>query len=310
MDVRLRDLLAEQAGVVSRRQLTRLELKPSEVRRLIRRRDLTPIRRGVFVDHTGEPSWTQQAWAAVLSVAPAALWGPSALQAYGGVPSARDGEVVHVAIGHHRRVAPPPGVVIHRELGLDEQVRWNLGPPRQCPEEAVLDAAAMPRLRVVDRVAVLTDVVGARRLTTAQRVLAALKRRARYPHRAWWEDLLADLAVGTCSVLEHGYLVRVERPHGLPAGRRQERAVLSDRAIYRDVDYGSLVVELDGRTHHSGARARDRDLERDLDTALTGVPTVRLGYGQVFDRPCEVAGKVAALLGIDVRTCSPDCVAV
>jgi hypothetical protein len=67
--------------------------------------------------------------------------------------------------------------------------------------------------------------------------------------------VLTDIAGGTCSVLEPGYLTRIERPHGLPTGRRQ----VSERR---------------------GA----------------GRPTVRLGCGQVFDRPCETTVRVAIFL--------------
>jgi len=37
-----------------------------DLQRLVRRRDLTRLLRGVYVDHTGEPTWQQRAWAAVL----------------------------------------------------------------------------------------------------------------------------------------------------------------------------------------------------------------------------------------------------
>jgi len=54
---------------------------------------------------------------------------------------------------------------------------------------------------------------------------------------------------------------------------------------------------LAGRSWHDGPGARDRDLERDLDAvAGAGRTTVRLGPGQVFDRPCLTAAKVAAVL--------------
>ena len=42
---------------------------------------------------------------------------------------------------------------------------------------------------------------------------------------------------GPVSVLEHGYLTRVERPHGLPRGRRQRPAVSTRGRVFRDVDY-------------------------------------------------------------------------
>ena len=72
------------------------------------------------------------------------------------------------------------------------------------------------------------------------------------------------------------------------------------------------LVELDGRLFHDTARQRDADLERDLDAAVEGMGTVRLGWGQVFDRACDTAGKVAALHRArgwtgSARRCGPDC---
>ena len=75
--------------------------------------------------------------------------------------------------------------------------------------------------------------------------------------------------------------------------------VSQSRAVYRDVQYRSqgLVVELDGRLFHDNASARDRDLDRDLDAAVDGLLSVRLGWGQVFARPCETAQRIGRLLG-------------
>ncbi len=138
--------------------------------------------------------------------------------------------------------------------------------------------------------------------------------------RDWLNAILKDVAEGTCSVLEHGYLTRVERAHGLPRGRRQERGTDEHgRARYRDIAYTvgrprrTQYVELDGRLGHESTHDRDRDLERDLDAALDHADTVRLGYGQVFERACSTAGKVGMLLrhrGWEgVPTACPDCAA-
>ncbi len=106
-----------------------------------------------------------------------------------------------------------------------------------------------------------------------------------------------DVAQGSCSVLEHAFLLRVERAHGLPRARRQTVELVSGGGrVYRDVDYGRLLVELDGRLHHDSAEARDRDFERDLDAAMLGQETVRLSWGQVFQRPCSTAAKLARIL--------------
>ena len=46
-----------------------------------------------------------------------------------------------------------------------------------------------------------------------------------------------------------------------------------------------------------GPAARDRDLERDLDAAVDADRlTLRIGWGQVYDRPCSTARKVARAL--------------
>ena len=114
--------------------------------------------------------------------------------------------------------------------------------------------------------------------------------------------ILEDVETGTCSVLEHRYLTDVERAHGLPRGIRQDRVIRSGRPMMRDVVYRgprrswTQIVELDGRLDHDNAAARDRDMERDLDAAIEREHSVRIGYGQVFDRACSTAGKIERLL--------------
>ena len=77
----IRPTLADQAGVVARAQLRTLDLEPHDIRRLIRRRELSVIHPGVYLDHTGDPTWLQRAWAAVLFCWPAALAAESAMRA-------------------------------------------------------------------------------------------------------------------------------------------------------------------------------------------------------------------------------------
>ena len=57
-----------------------------------------------------------------------------------------------------------------------------------------------------------------------------------------------------------------------------------------------VIFELDGRLFHTSTLARDHDMDRDLDAAVAGTETIRLSYGQVFDRPCRTARKIAAVL--------------
>jgi hypothetical protein len=202
-------------------------------------------------------SWLQRAWAGVLSVWPAALGGESALRAVEG-QGRRDGDqTIRVVVGPQRNLVAPEGVRVSHSVRLDERVLWNASPPRLRYEEAVLDVA-IEASRDFDAIAVLADAVQSRRTT----------------------------AEGTCSVLEHAYLHRVERPHGLPRPQRQERGVTTTGIVYRDLEYGTLIVELDGRLFHNTAGQRDKDFERDLDAAVEGRDTRRLSWGQVFAHPC------------------------
>ncbi|MET0821832.1 MAG: hypothetical protein ABWY58_12770 [Aeromicrobium sp.] len=277
----MRHLLDAQAGTVARRQLAAAGVADHDIRRLVRRRDLVAVHPGVYVGHTGELSWTQRAWAAVLYAWPAALAGTSALLATDG-PGHRHDHAgnIHVVVPHDRRVRVRDGVRIERRRGLEGLVLWNLGPPRLRYDEAVLDVVVAAATEL-DAIATLAAACGGRH-TTARRLREAMRRRSRVPRRAWIAAVLDDVAGGTCSVLEHAYLRDVERAHGLLTARRQLRAVASGVTTYRDADIaGLVVVELDGRLFHDSAADRDRDMERDLDASLYGRTTVRLGWGQV-----------------------------
>jgi hypothetical protein len=306
-------ILREQGGLISRRQALGAGLTTSDIARKTRRREWATVHPGVFVDHTGPLSWHQRAWAAVLHSWPAALSHESAVRAAEGPGRrGRDDEVIHVAVARDRHLVCPPKVRLHRSNGLLDQVRWNLGPPRVRYEDAVLDIAADARTDL-DAIGVLAQACGSRR-TTALRLLSAAEQRPRLARRSWLTGVLEDLASGTCSVLEHGYLLRVERPHGLPSGARQVSHRHRDSQAYRDVEYEEvgLLVELDGRLFHESVEARDADMDRDLDAAADGgAETLRLSYGQVFDRSCVTARRVAAVLNRrgwtgSVRPC-PDC---
>lgn len=294
-------ILRHQDGVVARRQVRAAGMTRAALVRLLRRGEWVPLHSGVYVNHNGPPTWRQLAWAAVLACWPAALDGRSALRAHEG-PGRRqlDDATIAVMVAHHRRVQPPDGVVVRRARRFDDQVQWNLTPPRMRYDEVVIDLADRAPTDL-DTIGVLADACGGRR-TTAARLLEKVRSIPRLRRRERLESVLRDVADGTCSVLEHGYLALVERAHGLPHGERQAPAMSGGRRMMRDVRYVGCspswvqIVELDGRLHHDSTSARDRDMERDLDAAICGEETVRLSYGQVYDRPCRTAAKLARLL--------------
>lgn len=314
MNPDLHGLLDVQAQVIARRQALELGMQPHDIRRMLRRREWRIVHPGVYVAHTGPLGWLEHAWAGVLFSWPAALWGESAIRAAEGPGrTGEDDGPVHVAVDRWRSsLVAPEGIRLHHVTRLDGRVQWNMSPPRMRYEEAALDVAteATSDFRAV---AALAKACQSRR-TTARRLIDSLAARQRNARRAWLRDTLTDIAEGTCSVLEHGYLTHVERAHGLAHAERQVRATASVGVVYRDAEYDQrLIVELDGRLFHDTATQRDADFERDLDAAVDSRSTVRLSYGQVFDRPCSTAGKLAIVMrahGLSVLPvpCRPGCV--
>lgn len=310
----LRALWNEQDGVVSRRQLLDLDATDNDIERLVRRRALVRLHDGVYLNHTGCPSWTQRAWAAVLCHWPAALTGRSALRAFGVRNRSRaedDGAPIEVAIDGARSVAPAEGVRVSRLKEFDQLALLHLGPPRIRLEHCLLTVAS-DSADESGSVAVLADACQIGR-TTAGRLLRALRSRPRLRRRKLLMEIVADVAEGAYSVLERHYLNRVERPHGLPTGCRQRRVKPGKTVAFRDVEYDGLgvVMELDGRLGHEGAQDRWADLDRDIDSAVNGDITLRAGWKQVLS-PCRLAAAVARVLmargweGLP-RACGPDC---
>lgn len=285
------DLLVQQDGVIARRQLLAAKLTPAQIDTLLRRRDLVVAHPGVYFTHTGTPTWSERSRAAILYAGRSALHVESALHRPGKDSPPRG--PIHVAVDWTRRVAPQSGLRIHRVRDLEDKVQWNLSPPRVRLEVAAVEAAhqAADDLAAISS---LASVVGSRR-TVAGRLQLEIEQRGRLRRRGLLTDLVADLERGTHSVLEHGYLVRVLRPHALPEPTSQQAPVLDGaRTQYRDVAHTDLdlSVELDGHLH-DGSEARDDDADRDLDDLARGQITPRLRYRQIFATPCRTASRLA-----------------
>jgi hypothetical protein len=285
----LRELAARQDGVVSRRQLRELHARDHDIVRLLRRRELVRVVDGVYVDHTGDLTWKQRAWVALLSAWPAALSHESALPK----PPSRP---IHVAVALGRKPTALPGVRFHRIADFDARVQWSRSQPRMRIEHAATDVA-ITKSRTDRQFKVFADVCQSRQ-TDAQHILDALATRKRVAGRDTLVELLQDLQSGACSVLERGWL-GLERAHGLPVADRQRPVTAGGRRTYLDAPYPAygVRVELDGRAFHDDAQSRDADAERDLDGQVESEDvTVRLTYGQVFGRGCLTAKRVATVL--------------
>ena len=297
-------LLHEQQGLISRRQVLACGLDDAFIVRCLRRRELARVLDGVYVNHTGELNWLQRAWAAVLFYWPAALTHVSALQMNGMRRAVGEDDPIHIAVDHCRRVTRQPGIALHRVRDLTRLIQPSRQPHRVRLEHAVLDVASDAKTDS-DAIAVLADSCQSYK-TTAARLAKVLRQRIRLSRRSFMLEVLEDVATGAYSVLEHRYLTRVERPHGLPTAKRQRWVSIGRSVAHRDVEYLGLVtvVELDGRLGHEEANDRWDDLDRDIDTAREGKTTVRISWKQV-ESPCRTAAAVAAILTVNGWSSQP-----
>ncbi|HEX9834137.1 MAG TPA: type IV toxin-antitoxin system AbiEi family antitoxin domain-containing protein, partial [Mycobacterium sp.] len=125
-------LIWAQNGIVSRRQVLEAGGTDSDIARMLRRRELTDVHRGVYVSHSGQLTLGQRHWAAVLAFWPAALAHASALP---DPPTT----VVHVAVGPGRNLRPLPRIVLHRTPDFELRAELDRSPPAIRLEHAVID---------------------------------------------------------------------------------------------------------------------------------------------------------------------------
>ena len=280
--------IEQQAGVVTHAQLVAGGWSWPRIRRAVRRRELVRVHPRVYVDHTGPLTDLQRAWAAVLTCAPAALCGPSAHEL--------DAGAIHVAVERARGRPAPEGVVLHHVVGLAEKIRAGTAPPRLAFEHNVVLGLQSTGTES-DAVALLTDHIGRRGLTAAA-VRRAVLAHPRLRHRKLVLALLDDIESGSESVLEHGFLTRVERPHALPEPVRQSVRRGRDGVERRDLEYAEcgVVVELDGRLNHASWQAGNRDATRDLADQRDGRTVLRLRWRQVMVESCDTAAALGEIL--------------
>ncbi len=255
----------------------------------------TRLTEGVYFLGNTRPGVSARRWAALLACGEGAVLSHNtAADIYGFARSRWFTTRIEVSIPDERQEVAVPGVRVRRSRLLPGKATVHDGWPITTAADTVLDLVAEMR-SPHDVVALLTDACRSKAVT-AEEILKAMGRRKRQRHRQLVKDVLADVVGGVESLLEHKYLVRVERPHGLPQGRRQVKARAHGLPICEDVEYDEFetVVELDGRLGHEGS-GRHRDRRRDNSGTRQGKATLRYGHADL-EEPCEAALEVATVL--------------
>jgi hypothetical protein len=204
-----------------------------------------------------------------------------------------------------------PSLVIHRSGRVGQTRHPVLLPTRTRIEETVIDLT-QSAVTFEDAFQWRCQACGSR-LTTAGLLRAAFGPRRKLRYRAELQAALTDIADGAHSPLEYRYIRGVERPHGLPAARRQAPVTRHGRRRYLDNLYGEylLAVELDGQAAHPSGE-RWRDIHRDNSLAGLGIATLRYSWPDITSQRCLVAAEIAAVLARRgwpgrIRRCGAHC---
>lgn len=297
-----------QRGVISTAQAMECGLSEDAIRWRVTTGAWARIGRGVYRAQTGELDWTGRAHAALLrGGADSALSLLAAAHVWG--VTERPPPVITVAVPAGRRITRLTGTRFRADPHL--QVVRRRGLPVTAAEQTVLDLADDELATWRDAVAVLARWVQKRR-TTPDAVAVALGGRPHHRHRRILDVALGIVARGAESLLEVGYVHRVEVPHGLPRARMQ--VVDGDaRGPRRDFEYEEfgVVVEVDGRLGHDGEWVA-RDRRRDRRVVASGRVTLRAGTVDVEGDPCELAADVLGALRArgyrgPAQPCGPSC---
>lgn len=287
---------------------------------------------GVYATFSGEPPRLAFMWAGLLAAGPgAAISHQTAAELY--QLGRRLPRAIHVTVPGERQVRrgagmalqaraaaatgrplrdqDVPPLIVHRSAWIARARHPVLLPPRTRIEETVVDLTQCAA--TFDEAFGWISQACSSRLCTAGLIRAALERRKKLRYRAGLLVALGDVADGVLSPLEYRYVHGVERPHSLPAARRQVMVTLAGRRRYLDNLYQDylLAVELDGAAAHPVAE-RWRDIHRDNSLAGLGLLTLRYGWSDVTAQRCGVAAQIAGVLAQrgwpgPVRRCSPGC---
>jgi very-short-patch-repair endonuclease len=280
-----------QAGIVTREQALGHGLRRAALYRLVRDDIWRRVSPGIFLTAPVAPSWAALAWCGVLIGGGTSRLGGLAAAYLHGLAGLPPGPILVLVPATRARPTVSGPWVFRRERAGARSPRTVGSPPRLTVEDTVLDLVA--EARDAKTVAHWVTTAVQDRLTTPEQLRRAAGRRRALANRRVLSVLIDDVAAGARSVLEVDYLRNVERHHGLPVGRRQDRQRGTEVDVYYD-DY-AMLVELDGRRGHTGA-GRFRDMRRDNAAARQGLLTLRYGYADVHDRACEVAFEVGAIL--------------
>lgn len=292
-----RQLLAEQAGIVSLSQLRAHGLGLNDVEANVEGLRWQRVLPRVYATFTGELSRPARLHAALLyGGANAVLSHHTAAEEWGMLPV--EDRPVEVTVPYtSSAISQLPLVRVHRSRAIRHSVLETF-PPRTKRTDTVLDLA-VAQSTPQDAKRLVIDLMS-RHAVSMTAMLACVELRPPMRYRSTIKHALELVRSGLMSALEVEYVEQVEEAHGLPVAQRQVPQVVDGRTLWEDFAYAAhgvrLTVRLDGRRDHATPGIAFRDMRRDNAAELAGRSRLVYGWNDVSRNPCAVAAEVRAVL--------------
>jgi hypothetical protein len=300
-DDALRQLLAQQLGVIARHQTLAVGVTASSLRHRLRLEGpwqvLLP---GVYLAATGTPTLLQQEMAALLYAGPGSLiTGLAAVRQHhirGPVT-----EFVDVLIPASRRHRDTAFVRVHRTTHLPARA-WQVGPLRfSLPARAIADAARdLTSLRDVR--AMVADAVQSRTCTV--RNLAEELSKSPSAGSRLFREALTDVADGIRSAAE-GDLKDLLAKSGLPMPLFNAAICDAQGTFIAKPDAWwpehGVAVEVESHEWHMSPQDHTRTLERQRRMGKYGIVVLPFTPKEIRTQPARVLAEIRAALSSSNR---------
>jgi very-short-patch-repair endonuclease len=291
------ELMAQQNGVISRRQALALGATEGFVRARIINGTWSELSSGVYASSSSPANWERRLRAALLAHPVALVAGmsaahlhgfegvrpirPEVLIPYGGNNRSSIARVIRAR--HFEDVAVTEISGFHCTSIAETILTLSMRLPKSDIERYVDDQFASAKLKVDDFHPILDRLEYARQrgLRSLRHVIAARASDAYQPPTTELERLLYRL-------LDHQDLPPYQRqvPFAYPA---------LDATVDAYIDEWGLIAEGDGRRWHNRQRDHDRDRERDNAALAAGLVVVRLTWKMLRYHPEEALATLLAV---------------
>ncbi|HET7399266.1 MAG TPA: hypothetical protein VFJ94_12180 [Intrasporangium sp.] len=288
----LRDLVHEQSGLVTRRQLIEGGVPPAMIRWQTGRR-WRSVLPGVILLESSLPTWDQRLVAALLAAGPSSWLSGTTAAAWHGLMDGRERLPVHVLVpfpNRSRRI----GWVSIRATTLTNERLVHRGPLRiSCRPRAVVDAAAQAPDEAAARALVIAAVQERLvRVDDVQHWLGVRRRNGTLRLKA----AVREAAAGAWSVPEAELATLVTRSRSLPPvwanpqlTDQVGRPLTTPDLWFDDV---GMAVMVHSRRFHGGQLDWEGTVDADEDLRAVGIEVVSVTPSAIGREPAKVMARI------------------